>query len=63
MEFGGFMFSVYALAAYYCNVENVFSGVISSAVYDACDIMTVKSLNYGCVDENLSDWVHTVELM
>jgi hypothetical protein len=57
------MFNVYTLAACYCNVENVVSGVISSAVCDACGIMTVRSLNHGCVNENVCRWVRTVELI
>jgi len=46
------MFNVYTLAAYYCNIENIVNGVISSAVYDTRDVMTIKSLNPGCVNEN-----------
>jgi hypothetical protein len=57
------MFNVYTLAVYYCNVEYVFNGVISSAVYDARDIMTVKLLDHGCMNENLRDWARTVELI
>jgi len=49
------MFNVYTLATYYCNVENVVSGVISSGVYDTHDIMTIKSLNPGCMNENYCD--------
>jgi hypothetical protein len=46
------MFNVCTLAVYYCNVENVVSGVISSAVYDKHDIMTIKSLNPGGMNVN-----------
>jgi hypothetical protein len=49
------MFNVYTLAACYCNVENVVKGVISSDVYDTRDIMTIKSLNPGCMNGNFCD--------
>jgi len=48
------MFNVYTLAAYYCNVENV-NCIISSVVYDTRDVMTIKSLNPGGMNENLCD--------
>lgn len=46
------MFNVYKLAAYYCNVETVVNWVISSVVYDTRDVMTIKSLNPGGMNEN-----------
>jgi hypothetical protein len=49
------MFNVYTLAAYYCSIEYLVNGVMSSAVYDTCDIMTIKSLNPGCMNENFCD--------
>jgi len=47
------MFNVYTLAAYNCDVENVVNGVID--VYGTHDIMTIKSLNPGCMNENFFD--------
>jgi hypothetical protein len=48
------MFNVYTLAAYNCNVENVVNGLMSD-LYDTCDVMTIKSLNPGCMNENFCD--------
>lgn len=46
------MFNVYTLAACYCSVDDLVNGVMSSAVYDTRGIMTIKSLNPGCMNEN-----------